>query len=261
MKRIIVALLAVSLFLVVTGCGGEEEIDPQALLAETVKAMAGVSGYRIYGSTSTTMEETQTEAESATDSMSMEVSGEVQIVEEVTYQHLTATGEGETMQAYIIGDDYYDYTPQDGWTHSPGRGLGTTALDARQMELVAASAEDIKVIQDGEKLIKVILHLGEDYFRATLDAYVQQLQEKGREINEQWRAAMEEAIGQTRAEVRLWIFRDSRLIESIEMDYEIGGEAAGKKLSSSSHFDLFDYNDPGILVELPEEARQAREAE
>ncbi len=256
MKKAIAAVLMAALCAVYAGCGGgEAEIDPRALFAGVAEAMSEVSGYRIRGSN--TMKETGTGA--VTGTLRVEISGEVQVVEGVTHQHLVAVSEGQETEAYIIGDGYYEHMPGSGWRRSPGRGLGTSALDTRQIEIVAEKAESTEVIQNDGRLIGLEVILGEDYFKAALDAYIQELEAEGQAVPEDWRAGVEASLGQIGAVVRLWVFKDTKLINAMEMDYIVGGEAAGGTLSSEAHFDLFDYNAQGIVVELPEEAKNAEE--
>lgn len=262
MKRTVVLMLVLISALVWSGCGAKKATDPQTIFSESAREMALVSGYRIHGSMS--IEALDAEGNAAGDPLVMEVNGQVEMADGAANQYLVAAMGPYESEAYIIGTDYYQNMAGQGWAHigveevtsqNPSMGV----MNAEQMEFIAGIAESTEIIKEDEQEVGLVIRLGEDFFRATLETYLRRLDEEGKAMDEEERRAGEEAVSQMQAEMRIWIKKDTRLISAVEVDYEVNSEAMGGRVRNASRFDLFDYNDPDIVVELPEEAKQAPE--
>jgi hypothetical protein len=262
MKKTTVILLVSILGVVLAGCGGGEASDPMTLLVDSAEAMSQVSGYRIHGSIS--LEELDAQGNSAGDPLTMEVNGQVQIVDGVAHQYLLATMGAYKSEAYIIGRDYYQFVTGTGWMHmsveaATSQNPSINVMDAQKMGVIGEMAESSEIIEEDKQQVGLLFRLGEEFFRTSLETYLQQLEEAGNPMGEEERKEIEDSLSQIQAEMSIWINKENKLINTVQMDFVMGGEAMGGSVRNASLFDFFDYNATDIVVELPEEAKQAKE--
>jgi hypothetical protein len=225
------------------------------------KVMTEVSGYRMSGSM--VMGAGGSEVAGMGLPMTIDIQTEVQLSGGDIRQHMNMTTKGYQMEAYIIGDQYYQNTPGTGWVRMnigtyKTQNMNMGLMDTQQLGLMAQMAENAEVIEEDGGKIGLSLHLGEGFFKASLEASRRYLEESGKSLPEDWMKTAEEAASGFQADMRIWLWQDSKLIDHIEMEYTMGGVPPLEKIESTAQLNMYDYN-ADIRIELPEEAKGAKE--
>jgi hypothetical protein len=258
-----IALLVVSiLVLSFTGCGGGAEsgsTESLSLLVESTTAMMDVSGYRMSG----TIEMDSGEAAAGGQAIIMDVQAEVQNTGGEIRQHMFVTIGDYKVEAYIIGDVYYQNLPGQGWMKmSTGaymsQNMNLGMVDVQQMEMMAGLAKDAEVVEESGDTVTLSFHLDQEYMQASLDLYRKYMEEGNEQFPEEWLRMAEEA--DFVADMTVRINKADDLIQRMEMSYAISGMPQVGNIESSMKMDLYDYGED-IVVELPPEAAQAQEIE
>jgi hypothetical protein len=262
MKRIAVALLIAVLAVSVAGCkGGSSAQDTLSILTEATAAMSDVSGYRMSGTIE--MDAGTVDASGQSQPVNMEVTADVQNADGEMRQHMFATIGDYEVEAYIIGDVYYQNMPGQGWMKmSTGayqaQNMNMGLVDTAQMEIMAQVAKDAEVIEENDEMIGLSFHLDQEYLQASLELYRKYIEEGNEQLPEEWLKMAEETISDFQADIRIWLSKADDLIQRMEMEYTMGGQSQMGEVKSSMQMDFFDYNGD-ITVELPPEAAQAQE--
>jgi len=262
MKRIAAVLLVAVLAFSLAGCkGGSSAQDTLSILMEATAAMSEVSGYRMGGTI--TMDAGTATAGGQSQPVNMEIRAEVQNADSEMRQHMFATIGDYEVEAYIIGDVYYQNLPGQGWMKmSTGayqaQNMSMGFVDAAQMEIMAQVAKDAEVIEENDETVALSFRLDEEYLQASLELYRKYIAEGNEQLPEEWLQMAEETISDFQAEIRLRIGKADDLIQRMEMEYVMGGQSQVGEVASSMQMDFFDYNED-IVVELPPEAAQAQE--
>lgn len=260
MKKIAAAVIATIIILSVVGCGGGSQIEPTPLLIESAGAMSEVSSYRMSG----TIEMSSGSGSPGVQSqpVGMEIVADVQNTGGEVRQHMYITVGDYEIEAYIIGGVYYQDLPGQGWMKmSTGayrtQNMNLGLVDAEQMGLMAELAKNAEVIEENDEQVSLSFQLDKEYFDASMELYRQYIDEEGQQLPEEL-LQIEEAISDFQAEIRIWLLKSDNLIERMTMSYAMTGLPQVGEVSSSMLMDFSDYNQD-IVIELPEEARQAQE--
>lgn len=262
MKKIVAAaFLTAALCICLSGCGGDSGNGALSLLMESSRSMSEVSGYRMRGSLDMSAE--GSDAGGGTWSMVADIEAEVQVCEGEMRQHMTMTMDGEKIDSYIIGDEYYQHIPGQGWMRMhvgayKTQNLGMGLMDPEEMELMAGMASKAEVIEEGGEEICLSFHLDEDFFKASLEISRRYLEEGGQAVPDEWLKQAEEAVSSFQADIRIWLWQESKLIDRIETAYTMGGVSPVGDITNSMQLQMYDYNQD-IEVELPPEAEGAEE--
>lgn len=266
MRRIAVAVLITVIVICLSGCGGGDDgsatsSDAVSLLLASTQAMSELSGYRMSGTISLGMEG---DAGGQGEPITMDIEAEVQNADGEMRQHMFVTVSGYEVEAYIIGGVYYQNVPGQGWQKSSVaanqmQGLSLGMVDAAQMEMMAQMAKDSEVFEEDDETAALSIQLGQEYFQASMDMYMDYIEETGQQAPEGWNE-MVAAITDFQAEMRIWLTKPDNLFKRMEMAYSMSGLPQVGTVTSSMDVDFFDY-DEDIVVELPPEAEQAPEVE
>jgi hypothetical protein len=238
MKNVAAILLAVLLAASLAGCGsGTSAQDTLSILMQTTSAMLGVSGYRMAGNIN--MDWGAGISGGQGQPVNMEIRAEVQNADGEMRQHMVATLGDYEVEAYIIGDVYYQYMPGQGWMKmSTGayqtQNMSMGFVDAAQMETMMQMAKDAEVIEENDETIAVAFRLDEEYLQASLELYRKYIAEGDEQISEEWLQMAEEAISEFKAEIRIWISKADDLIQRMEMEYTMGGQSEVGKMSDTA---------------------------
>jgi hypothetical protein len=269
MKRTAAALLLVVMVSTLIGCGGgsqpatdtTSEADIVTLLVDSTKAMSDLSGYRMAGTID--MDSGIVDESGQSQPINMGIEAEAQNSGGDVRQHMILTMSGYEVEAYIVGGVYYQNVPGQGWMKmSTGaykaQNMNLGLVDMEQMEIMADFAQKAEIIEENDDTVGLSIELGQDYFEAALDLYIKLAQEGGEELPQEWLDMMKESISDFSANIRVWLRKSDNLMVRMEMNYTIVGLPNVGDVSSSMQIDFLDYN-ADIVIELPEEAKQAQE--
>lgn len=251
------AVLAMALSLA-AGCGGsspralEGNGDTGLLLKEAGQAVSKASSYRING----TM---QVQSQGSQPGQDMNITeteqGEVQQSQEGVKQHWVLSSGDMKQESYTIGQDYYAYVEGKGWMHTsvgssqaPNGGLGV--VDIQQLGLMADMAQELKTFEQNSDSIGISFRLGEDFFKASFAS-------AGQGVSQEWLDSAQQLLSGLEANVRMWLLKDSMLVDRVEMDSDMDMGAYGSfHLSVSVKIDGYGED---MQVVLPEAAKSAQE--
>jgi hypothetical protein len=268
---IFLAFAVLSASLLPVGCGGEsnqsQASDPQAMefLLESSQAMSELFSYRMSGSM--IMDSTDDAMAEAGFPMSIEFESDIIMEDGEFSQHMVtstkaeAIGEYET-ESFVIGNQFYQYDPTQGWLRMDtskymAQNLNTGFVDAQRIELMAGIAQDARIFEEDDQMIGVSFHMDENYMKAVIDSAQEYMQELGQSLSEEWLQSVQVMIAGSQADVSMWIWRDSKLVDHMEMLYLFGGTTM-QNIELDMRINMYDYNQE-IEIVLPEEAKQAKE--
>jgi hypothetical protein len=264
MRKASVVLTTLAILLCLVGCGGgtggtQSEATP--VMMEAGQAMAEVTGYRMSGTMM--VEASDINQSGAAVPMEMEIEAEMQISDGEIRQHMTTTMNGFAIETYVIGEEVYANYPGQGWLKMDAsfyktQDLGTGMLGPENIELMAEMAVDAEVVEEREDRIGLAFHLDEEYLRMGLEMSAEYLEEAEEVMPEGWmEQAMESSAG-FEADIVVWLWRDSRLLDSMEGEYYMQGTETTGEITGTMQFKVYDYN-ADIEIELPPEAEGAVE--
>jgi hypothetical protein len=265
------ALLALTLFRV--GCaeeakeGARQGVQAEDLLAECKLAMSGLVAYRVSGRIEMSAEEDET-AETGLP-MNIEFQSEIQAQgAEVNRHIITSTSSGAVegeyeMEYFLIGKQGYLRDPNQGWLRMDLSAymiqeLNTGFIDAQKVALMVGVAGETNVFAEDEEVIGISFEMDENYLKAAFEAAGEYIGRLGGSLPGEWRQSMEEMTAGYRADVRMWVRRDSKFVDRMEIDSRQGVTPTMSSIERKISVKLFDFNQDIRLV-LPEEARKAKE--
>lgn len=253
-KKLILAMASVlmaSLF-VLAGCGGSGGATGNGsaandLLIESAKAISNVDSYRMNAKMQI---DSYQSGDSQPLSMTVDIQGEVQRSGGDTREHMVMSMGNARQESYGMGPDSYMYSTDSGWVHmnmsdyrTQNAGLGM--MDIQKLGLMSQMAQDVRVFEETPEKIGISFHLGDDFFKASL-------QSGGKDVSEEWLNAVDQYLTGLGADMRMWLWKDSMLVDHVDLQSDSSG------IRTSIQFNIFDYNQ-GLEITLPEEAKGARE--
>jgi hypothetical protein len=274
MKKVITTLLLLTLFILAaggTGCGNEsnqseENTQAMSMLLESSQAMSNVSGYRMDGEM--LMDAGGSEAASMGLPMTVDIQAEIKITDGKINEHMKLITKSESIgtyetDSYIIGNQFYQYVPGQGWFRMDygvymTQNMNIGLLDSNQMEVMAKMARNAEIIgREGGK-IGLFFHLSEEFFKTVLESASQSAGEGGQPLPEEWLQQAEGILSGIEADVTIWLWEDSNLVDRMEYKATMGGMPPLENIEQTMLVKMFDYNQ-NIEVVLPEEAKGAQE--
>ncbi len=275
MKRIIaVFLVLVLLILAIAGIGCKKdsseatgtESQTMALLVESGQAMSNANSYRMSGNM--VMDAEGSEAASMGFPMTVDLQADIKITAGKISEHMKMTTEsGSTgtyeTDSYIIGDLFYQYIPNQGWykmnygaymTQNMNMGL----LDSKQMEVMGQMARNAEIVGEEDGKIGLFFHLDGDFFEAVLNSTSQSGGDGGQSLPQEWLQQAEQIVSGMEADVTIWLWQDSKLVDHMAMESTLGGMLGLENIKQIMQINMYDYNQ-SIEVVLPEEAKGAQE--
>lgn len=256
----VLVALALSLF---PGCGkksqGVVEGDAMEVLRQTSQAMAQVRTYRLKGTMSMSAAGL---TGAGADTWNMEMESELENRDGDVRQHMSMSVSGVSMDAYLVGGVYYQNVPGQGWMKMSvaeyrTQNMNLGMMDPDQMGLLADSAQELKIIGEDEDSVGISFQLGKEFLLASIDFYRKNVEGGGQQMQEGLEM-LEKAAEDFSASVTMWIRKADHYMKSMEMSYRFGDFAGMGSVDTSINAEYSDYN-ADIRVELPEEARQAKE--
>lgn len=264
MRKAAVVLTTLSVLLCLVGCGGgtggtQSEATP--VMMEAGQAMAEMTSYRMSGTMM--IEASEVGQDGAVVPMEMKTEAEMQILDGETRQYMATTMNRFAIETYVMGDEVYAHYPTQGWIKMDiamyrTQDLGTGLLGPENIELMAEMAIQAEVIEEGEDKIGLAFHLDEEYLRMGLEMSAQYLEEAEEVMPEGWMEQAMESITSFEADIVVWLWKDSKLLDSMEGEYSMQGTGATGAIVGTMQFKVYDYN-ADIEIELPAEAEGAVE--
>lgn len=264
MKRAAAGITALAILLYLVGCGGGTggtQAQALPMMMEASQAMGGVNSYRVSGSM--VMQASALGQDGASVPLEMKSETEIRISGGEMRQYMRTTMDGFSMETYMIGDQVYACYPTQGWIKMNvamyrTQDLGTGMLGPENIELMAEMASEAEVIEEGEGKVGLAFHLDEEYLRAGLEMYREYLGEMEETMPEGWLEQTEQSIAGFEADIVVWLWKDSKLLDSMEGEYSMQGTETTGMIEGTMRYRVFDYN-ADIEIELPPEAEGAEE--
>jgi hypothetical protein len=255
---IISCLVLVVAVALISGCGGSgnskaENEDATSLLTQAGEAVSAQSSYRMSGNLN--MNSSQSDASTPID-ITLDIEGEVQQSGGVVNRHVIMSAGDLKQEYYTIGSDYYLYMTNEGWKHTSlkayeTQNAGMGMIDIQQLALMAAMAQDARVLEEDDRTVAISFHLNEDFYKASIPTLEQGFSQE--EID-----AWAQLVSGTEADVRMWFSKDSMVVDNTEIDSNLKGMPPYDNIRTSVNLDILDYNG-NTEITLPEEAKSAVE--
>jgi len=253
------ALTFILALLLISGCGGSRGAskastsdDAIALLVQSGQAVSGVGSYRVSGKMQMDSDQSQGAEPLA---LSVDVEGEMQQSGGTLNQHMVMSSGDARQESYTIGPDYYIFVADKGWGHtnsgnSKAENSSIGMIDIQQLGLMAQLGQDIQIFEENSERIGISVHLSEDFFKASLQS--------GEGVSQESLDAAEQYLSGLAADVRLWLLKDSMLVDNVELQSDLIDIQPYGNIKMSMDLKILDYNQ-GPQITLPEEAKNAVE--
>jgi len=260
---LILSLLSLLALLFSSGCGkksqGGVEGEPMDVLRQASESMARVQTYRLKGTMSM---KAAALMGTGSDSWTVEMNSEIENRDGDVRQHMSMSVSGISMDAYLVEGVYYQQLPGEGWMKMSlaeyrTQNMDLGMVDPEQLGILADSALDLKVVGEDQEAVGVSFRLGKEYLLASIDLYRRNMQDGGEQELEGLEM-LEKSAEDFSATVSMWIRKADMLIRNMEMSYAFGDLGGMGSVETTMKAEYYDYN-ADIKVELPEEAREAKE--
>ena len=264
MKKVAAALTTAAILLCLVGCGGGTggtlgEATP--VMMEAGQAMAGVTSYRMSGTM--VVQAADINQTGAAVPMEMNIEAEMQISGGEVRQYMATTMNGFAIETYVIGEEVYANYPTQGWIKMDiamykTQDLSTGLLGPENIELMAEMAQEAEVVEETEDRIGLAFHLDEEYLKVGIEMSEQYLEGAKDTMPDDWMKQAMESIAGFEADIVVWLWKESKLLDSMEGEYYMRGTEATGEITGTMQFEVYDYN-ADIEIELPPEAEGAVE--